>query len=946
MLRRTRPAAVAALAATVAPAPLALAAVAGIDATGPSPEPDPRADEARVTLLTDAQADAITAFRAERPLAGFLTDETGLVDRVYGTRIAGGATPDLAASAAIETVADILGAPARDFVAGEPVGIMHDRATGAPKFLLYRFQQQVDGVDVWRSTVGVLVRNAPGFPVSWIGSDAKPVADFEPMPGLRNMEVPADVRDAVEHGAAPGAVTRYTEVKGVVFAGHEQRAQAPVSAITFVAETGDISDPDTYWKVRYVADAATGAILHEETMIHQISLEGVVEGRATTGVGGMDCEPEELQGLPYARVVVDGQEIFADRFGQWTYDSPLGGPYAVSSGLEGRYFRVNNEAGPNGLVQTTADSGEFVQVIHNDANSSELRRAEVNAYLEANRIRDWVLELNPEYPVIADELDFDINVNINNNCNAFYNGSSINFFTSGGGCQNTAFASVVFHEYGHHMINVGGSGQGEYGEGMSDTVSALLLDDPRLGVGFFLSCSSPLRNADNDCQYLTSGCSSCGSAIHSCGQLLSGSVWDTYEALQSTLGPLARDYASLLTVNSILLHTGTSIDPSITIDFLTLDDDDDTILNGTPNYEAIAEGFGLHDMPAPELALVTFALTQGVPAGIDPSGGTTVEVEIQPVTDEPVPGTAVMRVQPDGGSLLTVPLVPAGDDLYTAAFPAVECGTAVDFHFEVLAEGGQTVRFPADAPSERFSTYSAESIEIAFADDFETDQGWEVVNSPGLEDGAWTRGVPVGGGDRGDPPADGDGSGRAFLTDNVDGNSDVDGGATRLLSPLMSPSDQGSIISYWRWYSNTFGASPAADVFEVHVSDDAGATWTLLEVVGPGGPEVDGGWFYKQFDLAQLPGFDLNDQFRIRFTASDFGDGSVIEAAVDGVELLNVDCTPTTVPGDVNGDGVVDFDDLLGLLSAWGPCAGCPADLDGNGFVDFDDLLTLLPLIG
>ena len=48
------------------------------------------------------------------------------------------------------------------------------------------------------------------------------------------------------------------------------------------------------------------------------------------------------------------------------------------------------------------------------------------------------------------------------------------------------------------------------------------------------------------------------------------------------------------------------------------------------------------------------------------------------------------------------------------------------------------------------------------------------------------------------------------------------------------------------------------------------------------------------------------------------------------------------VPGDVDGNGVVDFNDLLAVLAAWGPCAGCPADFDGNGFVDFNDLLTLL----
>ncbi|MCP4759618.1 MAG: hypothetical protein GY894_03575 [Planctomycetes bacterium] len=48
------------------------------------------------------------------------------------------------------------------------------------------------------------------------------------------------------------------------------------------------------------------------------------------------------------------------------------------------------------------------------------------------------------------------------------------------------------------------------------------------------------------------------------------------------------------------------------------------------------------------------------------------------------------------------------------------------------------------------------------------------------------------------------------------------------------------------------------------------------------------------------------------------------------------------VPGDVNGDGVVTIDDLLELLSQWGPCTGCSADLNGDGEVSVDDLLELL----
>ena len=50
--------------------------------------------------------------------------------------------------------------------------------------------------------------------------------------------------------------------------------------------------------------------------------------------------------------------------------------------------------------------------------------------------------------------------------------------------------------------------------------------------------------------------------------------------------------------------------------------------------------------------------------------------------------------------------------------------------------------------------------------------------------------------------------------------------------------------------------------------------------------------------------------------------------------------------GDVDGNGVVDFADLLAVLAAWGPCPEppepCPADVDGNGVVNFSDLLLVL----
>jgi hypothetical protein len=75
------------------------------------------------------------------------------------------------------------------------------------------------------------------------------------------------------------------------------------------------------------------------------------------------------------------------------------------------------------------------------------------------------------------------------------------------------------------------------------------------------------------------------------------------------------------------------------------------------------------------------------------------------------------------------------------------------------------------------------------------------------------------------------------------------------------------------------------------------------------------------------------------FTADvDLDGGSTLE----GFFCLRLASPRCTCEGDVDLNGIVDFQDLLEVLADWGPCPGCPADIDGNGIVDFQDLLTVL----
>jgi hypothetical protein len=319
-------------------------------------------------------------------------------------------------------------------------------------------------------------------------------------------------------------------------------------------------------------------------------------------------------------------------------------------------------------------------------------------------------------------------------------------------------------------------------------------------------------------------------------------------------------------------------------------------------------------------------------------------VDVVAINETPEPGTGKIYIDTGSGYVEYAMVENAPND-YDAVFPASDCGVTVAYYFTAETVGGGMQLWPPNAPGDYYTALSAVSVSVDFDDDFETDQGWTVSNSAGLTDGAWDRGVPIGGGDRGDPPTDADGSGQCYVTDNVDGNSDVDDGSTTLMSPIMDASQGEAYITYYRWYDNTNGSSPNQDIFEVELSQDGGFSWRDLETVGPAGSENAGGWFHKAFRVRDF--ITPTNTVRVRFIASDTDPGSVVEAGVDGVQMILVDCEGGVVPGDIDGNGVVDVNDFLLMLGAWGDCPdpcppSCPADIDGNCGVDVNDFLILL----
>ena len=294
----------------------------------------------------------------------------------------------------------------------------------------------------------------------------------------------------------------------------------------------------------------------------------------------------------------------------------------VTSRLRGRWFEVFDQSAGNVIPEITqrVTRRGLANFLHNPVADQELPTANVNAYVEANKVRDFVLSYEPNFPTISTQQFFEVNTNINSTCNAFYDGVSINFYRAGGGCNNTSASDVVYHEYGHHLVAVTGNGQGQFGEGAGDCIGVLMEDDPILGNGFEGNCSAGIRSADNNLQY------PCNGGIHSCGRLLSACVWSTRNELIATEPSSYRDISASLFLGMMIVRGQTqpgnsTIDPSITIIYLELDDDDGDIGNGTPHYQEIAAGFGAHGMDAPELQLLDFEYPSGRPDLVNPRGG-------------------------------------------------------------------------------------------------------------------------------------------------------------------------------------------------------------------------------------------------------------------------------------------------------------------------------------
>ena len=332
-------------------------------------------------------------------------------------------------------------------------------------------------------------------------------------------------------------------------------------------------------------------------------------------------------------------------------------------------------------------------------------------------------------------------------------------------------------------------------------------------------------------------------------------------------------------------------------------------------------------------------LPVAVPDFIEAGEELDIVVLVDPRDDVIVGGSPRVRVDYGSGTYQNVPLVQINSVRYEATLPPAECDWNPRLYVSIQGQTAGEVTLPGDGAADPITFAVGEEI-VVIEDDADSNGQWTIGQAGDTATtGQWTRGNPNGTDAQPENAASGSNcffTGQGSVGGSL-GENDVDGGFTTLISPSFDGTAvDGSTIAYRRWYSNDTGAAPNSDVLEIDISNNGGSTWQTVEDVN----ENAGAWVTRVYDIASL--ITPTSDMRIRFIASDLGDGSLVEAAIDLLVVGGVSCedAPSCL-GDFNGDGEVEGSDLGLLLAVWGTNDD-QADLDGDGIVAGGDLGLIL----
>ncbi len=347
----------------------------------------------------------------------------------------------------------------------------------------------------------------------------------------------------------------------------------------------------------------------------------------------------------------------------------------------------------------------------------------------------------------------------------------------------------------------------------------------------------------------------------------------------------------------------------------------------------------------PPVAL-TITLPSGAPSTVIAGGTTDVPVAITALIGAIQAGSETLHYRINAGTWSTTALISGGAaGSYFARLPATQCGQEISYYVSARSTttGNPQVFLPANAPVGNYTSDTITGTVTLSAETFEAGAGgWVASADATLTSGGWQRGDPIGSTSSGAPaePADDHTPAPGIncfvtqlgLTGQTSGAHDVDGGGAYLVSPIYTNSGADCTVSFWRWYFCSSTTAP--DPFETAVSVNGGQ-WqfvnrALLNTTA---------WEQVSFRLSALG--TLGNSFQLRFSISDNGTASTLEAGIDDISILMDECiSAPACPADVSGDGVVSGPDLTLIFSGWGGSG--QGDANGDGLIDGLDLGVIL----
>ncbi|MBU8932577.1 MAG: Zn-dependent exopeptidase M28 [candidate division Zixibacteria bacterium] len=278
-----------------------------------------------------------------------------------------------------------------------------------------------------------------------------------------------------------------------------------------------------------------------------------------------------------------------------------------------------------------------------------------------------------------------------------------------------------------------------------------------------------------------------------------------------------------------------------------------------------------------------------VPSLILPGSSTNLDVNITGYAGGQIsPGSGQLHYIVDDESYASVVMTHLSGDSYQATFPPFPNLSRVQFYLTGQESGGATIY--AGSQTSPFYACAAVDETVIFHDNFESNLGW--YKSSTSSSGNWARTKGGGYGYYGQAPTDYDQSGYCYFTGPEQSSwahSDIDDGTTSLRSPVLDATEGVTLVEYARWYSNNTGNNPYADIFEVKISNDNGYNFAHVATIGPV-EYSSGGWFIHKYWVSDY--VTPSDQIRLQFEASDLGDDSEVEAAIDAVRLFRYSSGP------------------------------------------------------